>query len=67
MNRILELMAQADNQLQSISVRGDDAFAMVAARKLMRTAYDLIRREAENHADERKPTAVLDGGGDSGD
>lgn len=66
MNRILELMAQADNQLQTIAVRGEDAFAMVNARKLLRVAYDMVRKEAQSHA-EQQPTAVLDGSRDTGD
>lgn len=66
MNQILNTLAQVDNQLQTIAVRGEDTFAMVNARKLLRVAYDMVRKEAQSHA-EQQPTAVLDGSRDTGD
>lgn len=57
MERALSILAQADSLLETISVKGADAYAMVNARKLLKAAYDLIRKEAEAN-DSR-----LDGGG----
>lgn len=45
--QILEVLAQADAKLDTISVKGVDAYTMVDARKLLRVAYDELRKEAE--------------------
>lgn len=45
--QILEVLAQADTKLDTISVKGIDAYVMVDARKLLRVAYDELRKEAE--------------------
>lgn len=61
MERVLSILAQADSLLETIAVKGADAYAMVNTRKLLKAAYDLIRKEAEAN-DSR-----LDGSGDSVD
>lgn len=45
--QILEVLAQADQKLDTISVKSVDAYTMVDARKLLRVAYDELRKEAE--------------------
>ena len=48
MERALSILAQADSLLETISVKGADAYAIVNARKLLKVAYDLLtRKEAE--------------------
>ena len=46
--QILEALAQADAKLDTISVKGVDAYTMVDARKLLRVAYDELRKEIDN-------------------
>lgn len=46
--QILEALAQADSKLDTISVKGVDAYTMVDARKLLRVAYDELRKEIDN-------------------
>lgn len=45
--QILEVLAQADQKLDTIGVKSVDAYTMVDARKLLRVAYDELRKEAE--------------------
>ena len=53
MNQAIELLIRADDTLAKISVRGDDAYAMVNARSLLKAAYDVLRskKEEENVPD----------------
>lgn len=55
MSRVAHLLAEADGQLAEISCRRDDVFAMAAARKLLRSAYDelLAAEGAVNNCDQR--------------
>ena len=50
--QILEVLAQADQKLDTISVKSVDAYTMVDARKLLRVAYDELRKEAEANVPE---------------
>lgn len=62
MERALSILAQADSLLETISVKGADAYAMVNARKLLKAAYDLLtRKEAEAN------DSCVDGSGNSVD
>lgn len=45
--QILEVLAQADAKLDTISVKGVDAYTMVDARKLLRVAYDELKKEVD--------------------
>lgn len=47
MEQVLSLLEAVDAKLDTISVRGVDAYTMVDARKLLRAAYDELRKEAE--------------------
>ncbi|MBP5460708.1 MAG: hypothetical protein J6Y20_01085 [Lachnospiraceae bacterium] len=47
MNTVIQLLIKADNALASISVKGDDAFALVDARRLLKAAFDELRKEDE--------------------
>ena len=49
-NQILEVLAQADKKLDTISVKSVDAYTMVDVRKLLRVTYDELRKEAEKNA-----------------
>ena len=55
MSRVAHLLAEADGHLAEISCRRDDVFAMAAARKLLRSAYDelLAAEETVNNLDQR--------------
>lgn len=55
MNHVAHLLAEADGHLAEISCRRDDVFAMAAARKLLRSAYDELRAAegAVNNLDQR--------------
>ena len=55
----IKLLVQADQQLETISVRGSDAFAMVNARKLLSAVYNELRKEAE------RDDSSVDSSGDS--
>lgn len=45
----LDLLLRADDLLSRIAVRGDDAYLMVDARKTMKHAFDMMRKEVETH------------------
>ena len=40
MEQIIAYLVQADTQLEQISVKGADAYALVNARLALKTAYD---------------------------
>lgn len=61
--QILEVLAQADAKLDTISVKGVDAYTMVDARKLLRVAYDELRKEAEANVPKSETAVQLDGDG----
>ena len=65
MNSVLQLMADADRQLESVSVRGTDVFAMANARKLLKAAYDSLMKgvgeNAESVSDPGAASGELDG------
>ena len=50
MNDVMKLLAQADNQLDLISVRGQDVFTMSKARAYLKAAFDMMRKEDERGA-----------------
>ena len=54
-SRAAQILAQVDAQLAEISCRRDDVFAMAAARKLLRSAYDelLAAEGTVNNLDQR--------------
>ena len=62
MYQVINVLAEADRQLDGISVSRGDVFAMCNARRLLKTACDLLQKEVK-----RDESAVLDSGGDSGD
>lgn len=51
MNQILDLLGSVDQHLAQIAVKGEDVFQIVAARRLLKTAYDLAKKEVDDHAD----------------
>lgn len=61
MERVLSILAQADSLLETIAVKGADVYTMVNARKLLKAAYDLTRKEAEAN------DSCVDGSGNSVD
>lgn len=51
-DKVVNLMVQADNLLDKISVNGNDVFALSDARKLLKAAYDeLVRKPEEKGKD----------------
>lgn len=42
MEQIANLIAKADAQLAQIAVKGNDAFLLVNARSILKTAYDML-------------------------
>lgn len=52
MEQALRALEAVDAKLETISVKGVDAYAMVDARKLLRVAYDELRKEAEANVPE---------------
>ena len=51
MDDVIKLLAQADTQLDTIAVRGQDVFAMRNARAALKMAFDRLRKEAEHGTD----------------
>lgn len=62
MDQAIKMLELADRQLEQISVSHGDVFSMCNARRLLKTAYDLLRKGVTNN----EPT-VLDSVGDPGD
>lgn len=60
--QILEVLAKADTKLDTISVKGVDAYTMVDARKLLRVAYDELKKEVDERVsnDAEQHPVVLD-------
>lgn len=54
MEQALRALETVDAKLDMISVKGVDAYTMVDARKLLRVAYDELKKEAEK-ANDSKP------------
>lgn len=50
MNQILDILGQTDSKLATISVSGTDVYTMVDVRRLLKVAYEIIRKEAEHGA-----------------
>lgn len=48
MEQIISLLFDADKELNTVSVSGDDVFRMRNARTLMKTAFDLLQELAKN-------------------
>lgn len=44
---IASILLEADKMLDKISVKGDDVFALVNARKLMMVAFDELNKPPE--------------------
>ena len=65
MESVLKLLINADQQLESVSVRGTDVFAMANARKLLKAAYDSLMKgvggNAESVSDPGAASGELDG------
>ena len=49
MSRVAHLLAEADGHLAEISCRRDDVFAMAAARRLLRSAYDELLADTDTN------------------
>lgn len=47
MEQVLNLLVQADKHLETISVKGADAYAMVNARSALKAAYDELKKEVD--------------------
>lgn len=47
MDQVLACLIQADKQLETIAVKGADAYALVSARSALKAAYDELKREAD--------------------
>jgi len=60
MNQVLDILAQADSRLATISVSGSDVYTMVDVRRLMKAAYEIIRKEAEHGTDGTASCGNLD-------
>lgn len=52
MEQVISLLEAVDAKLDTISVKGVDAYTMVDARKLLRVAYDGLKKEAEANVPE---------------
>lgn len=55
MDQIMKTLYDADVLLSKVTVRGDDAIALVNARQRLRTAYDALRQQMN------KPEVESDG------
>ena len=47
MDQVLNYLVNADKHLETISVKGADAYALVNARSALKAAYDELKREAD--------------------
>ena len=47
MEQIVNLLIGVDQTLEQISVKGSDTYAMVKARNMLRSAFDLVKKEEE--------------------
>lgn len=52
MDKIKALLAKADEQLDSISVKGSDAYRLVNARNLLKAAYDALQSATSTEVSE---------------
>ena len=50
MEQIASLLAKADALLEQIAVKGNDAFLLVNARSILKTAYDMLTTPKEEEA-----------------
>ena len=54
MDHIIECLIHADKQLETISVKGADVYALVNARNALKSAYDTLIKEAAEDVSESK-------------
>ena len=47
MDQIIQMLIQADQHLDKVAVKGEDAFIMVRARGLMKQAFELLLQKQQ--------------------
>lgn len=52
MDECLKKLLEADSLLDTISVKGNDTFTLVTARKIMKVVYDIIANHPKDNEGE---------------